>query len=71
MVSLGWGIAAYSSALRMSREDKEKLSWTGMILQTVWRVGMLSARLTALVMLALALHHWTFIIMCKFGKSQC
>jgi hypothetical protein len=65
MVSLGWGIAAYSSALRMSREDKEKLSWTGMILQTFWRVGMLSARLTALVMLALALHHWAFIVMCK------
>ena len=67
MVSLGWGIAAYSSALRMTREDKNKLSWTGMILQTFWRVGMLSARLTALVMLSLALHHWTFIVMCKFS----
>ena len=66
LISLGWGIAAYSSALRMTRDDKNKLTWAGMILQTFWRAGMICARLTALVMLALAIHHWIFIVMCKF-----
>jgi len=66
MVSLGWGIAAYSSAVRMTREDKNKLGWPGMIFQTLWRAGMLAARLTALVTLALALDHWAFIVICKW-----
>jgi hypothetical protein len=65
MISLGWGIAAYISALRITRDDRNKLSWTGIILQIFWRVGMLSARLMALTVLALALHQWTFIVMCN------
>ncbi len=65
MVSLGWGIAAYSSAMRMIREDKGKMTWAGMILQTLWRFGMLTARIVALVMLMLALHQWTIIVMSK------
>lgn len=44
MVSLGWGIAAYSSAMRMVRTEKGKMTLIGMILQTVWRVSMLAAR---------------------------
>ena len=65
MVSLGWGIASYSSAMRMVRSEKRKMTWTGMILQTVWRSGMLSARIVALVLLMLALHEWFIIVLCK------
>jgi len=61
-VSLGWGIAAYSQALRIVRDDKGKLSWVGMILQILWRFFMLSARIVALVMLVLTLHHWSVLI---------
>jgi hypothetical protein len=50
---------------RLTRDDKSKLTWAGMVMQAFWRVGMLSARLTALVLLALTLHHWTFIVICK------
>ena len=67
MVSLGWGVAAYSQALRMVREDKGKLSWMGMVLQTVWRFSMLSARIVALVLISLTLHRWVFIVI---GKKE-
>eukprot|EP00095_Tigriopus_kingsejongensis_P012314 maker-scaffold284_size223161-snap-gene-1.25 protein:Tk12314 transcript:maker-scaffold284_size223161-snap-gene-1.25-mRNA-1 annotation:"xk-related protein 6" len=62
MVSLGWGIAAYSSSQRMVRTEKGKMTWTGMILQTVWRFGMLSARIIALVMLSVALNEWSLVV---------
>ncbi len=65
MVSLGWGVAAYSQALRMVREDKGKLSWMGMVLQTVWRFSMMSARIVALVLISLTLHRWVFIVLGK------
>lgn len=65
MISLAWSIAAYNSALRMTRDDKNELTWTGWILQTFWRFGMITARLTGLVMLALTIHHWIFIGICK------
>ncbi len=66
MVSLGWGIAAYSSAMRMARAEKGKMTWAGMVLQTAWRFGMLSARIVALVLLTLTVHEWIVIVLCKF-----
>ena len=66
IVSLGWGIAAYSSAMRMTREDKGKMTWAGMITQALWRAGMLTARIVALVMLSLAVNEWAFLVLCKF-----
>ena len=64
-VSLGWGVAAYSQALRLVREDKGKLNWMGMVLQTLWRFFTLSARIVALVLLSLALDQWALIVICK------
>ena len=64
-VSLGWGVAAYSQALRLVRADKGKLSWPGMLLQTLWRFFMISARVAALVLLCLALSQWALIVICK------
>jgi len=61
-VSLGWGVAAYSQALRIVREDKGKMSWLGMVFQTLWRFFMLSARVAALVLLCLALQQWAVIV---------
>ena len=64
-VSLGWGVAAYSQALRLVRVDKGKLGCMGMMLQTLWRFFMLSARIVALVLLFLALNQWALIVICK------
>ncbi|TRY61950.1 hypothetical protein TCAL_08880 [Tigriopus californicus] len=63
MVSLGWGIAAYSSSQRMVRSEKGKMTWTGMILQTIWRFGMLSARIISMVMLTVALNEWSLVVL--------
>ena len=65
VVSLGWGVAAYSSAMRMSLPVKSKLTYAGMFFQTLWRLGMIAARLVSLVLLSLALQEMTFVAICK------
>ena len=65
VVSLGWGVAAYSSAMRMSLPVKSKLTYAGMFFQTLWRFGMIAARLVSLVLLSLALQEMTFVAICK------
>ena len=65
MVSLGWGIVSYNYAQRMCRQDKMNLSWMAMVLQTIWRFGMLSGRILALVLLTYTLKEWVIIVMCK------
>ena len=68
-MSFGWGIASYSFAMRLitKNAEKGKLSWSGYILQSIWRFGMLSARIIALVLLSLALGEYTVIVMCKYN----
>ena len=70
MISLGWGIAAYSSAMRMVLPKKSKMSWAGMIFQTLWRFGMIAARLVALVVLSLALKEMAIVVICKLNTVQ-
>ena len=66
-MSFGWGIASYSFAMRMiaKNAEKGKLSWVGYILQSIWRFGMISARIISLVLLSLTLGKWTVVVMCK------
>ena len=70
-MSFGWGIASYSFAMRLisKNAEKGKLGWAGYILQSIWRFGMLSARIIALVLLSLALGQWTVVVMCKYNNS--
>ncbi|QQP54607.1 XK-related protein [Caligus rogercresseyi] len=65
LISLGSGIASYSSSMRMIQSHKNKLSWTGMILQTIWRACMLSSRIVALTLLCAALKEWALLVICK------
>lgn len=58
MVSLGWGIAAYTKAMRNTRLDKHKMTVSGLVLQTVWRAGMIGARVLALALVATYLEGW-------------
>jgi hypothetical protein len=66
-MSFGWGIASYSFAMRMiaKNAEKGKLSWVGYFLQSIWRFGMISARIISLVLLSLTLGKWTVVVMCK------
>ncbi|GFR23749.1 XK-related protein 7 [Trichonephila clavata] len=61
IISLSWGIAAYSKAMRNLRLDKEKLSWWGLLFQSMWRIGMVSARIISMVLFAVIYGHWLFV----------
>ena len=53
---------------RMVREDKSTITWVGMVVQTVWRFSMLSARIIALVLISLTLHSWVALVL---GTVSC
>lgn len=61
MVSLGWGIAAYTKAMRNTRLDKHKMTISGLVLQTVWRAGMIGARVLALALVATVIEGWLLL----------
>ncbi|KAK7084787.1 XK-related protein 6 [Halocaridina rubra] len=63
MVSLGWSIAAYTKAMRNARLDKHKMTIAGLTLQTLWRVGMIAARVASLALVATVLEGWLFLIL--------
>lgn len=62
LLSLGWGIAAYGKAMRLYRSEKQQLSWTGLILQTLWRFGTMTSRVTSMVLLACVCGVWTLLV---------
>ncbi|XP_064486265.1 XK-related protein 7-like [Ornithodoros turicata] len=63
LFSLGWGIAAYGKAMRLYRSDKKRLSWTGLVLQTFWRCGTMTSRVTAMVLFAVACGPWIMLVL--------
>ncbi|XP_068230219.1 uncharacterized protein [Palaemon carinicauda] len=63
MVSLAWGIAAYTKAMRNARLDKHKMTISGLSLQTLWRVGMIAARVASLALVATVLKGWLLLIL--------
>ncbi|KAK8380593.1 hypothetical protein O3P69_016883 [Scylla paramamosain] len=63
MVSLGWGIAAYTKAMRNTRLDKHKMTVSGLVLQTMWRAGMIGARVLALALVATHLEGWLLLFL--------
>ncbi|XP_039270675.2 uncharacterized protein LOC120345331 isoform X1 [Styela clava] len=62
LISLAWAIAAYTKALRTAAfsqdSRKNRVSWSGLALQTLWRVGMVAGRIVALVLFATAYPIW-------------
>ncbi|XP_071807884.1 uncharacterized protein [Asterias amurensis] len=62
LFSLCWAVVAYSRAHRRVRTDKKVVSWPGVVLQTIWRIGMVSSRVVALVLFASAFKAYTFIV---------
>ena len=65
LFSLCWAVVAYSRAHRRVRTDKKVVSWPGVVLQTIWRIGMISSRVVALVLFASAFKAYTFIVVGK------
>ncbi|XP_072017104.1 XK-related protein 6-like [Amphiura filiformis] len=52
LFSLCWAMVAYSKNHRKVRNDKNAMSIPGLLLQTIWRIGMISSRVMALVLFA-------------------
>lgn len=69
LVSLGWGVAAYTKAMRNTRPNKRKMSIAGLVLQTAWRAGTLAARVAAMALAAAVLQMWMLLIMGKFVNT--
>ncbi|XP_070555805.1 uncharacterized protein [Ptychodera flava] len=63
LISLSWSLAAYSKAHRQVREDKNTVSWAGLILQTLWRTCMILSRVVAVVFFASFFKVYTFVVL--------
>ncbi|XP_063968284.1 uncharacterized protein LOC135157244 [Lytechinus pictus] len=61
LFSLCWALGAYSRAHRKVRRDKKIVSWPGLVLQTIWRIGMISSRVMALVLFASVFKAYIFL----------
>ncbi|XP_077991539.1 XK-related protein 6-like [Glandiceps talaboti] len=62
LVSLAWALAAYHKALRESRDDKENISYVGIVFQMTWRLFTVAARVIALALFASIFLWAVFII---------
>jgi len=69
-LSLSWAIVAYTKALRTAVSKRNRVSWTGMSLQTIWRVGMVLGRITAIVLFATAYKGWTLLFLGTYNVSR-
>ena len=70
LASLAWAVAAYTRAMRRARPDKMHVSWPGLLCQAMWRGGMITARISTLVLFAIGFRAWLFVLMGKFtGKK--
>ena len=56
-------MAAYTKAQRNARKDKHKMSWGGLIMQTLWRAGMIAARISSLTLVTTVIKPWILVIM--------
>lgn len=70
LVSLCWAIAVYSRIHRRVREDKKVVSWPGVVLQAVWRIGMISSRVIALVLFATVFKAYVFLVIGKIHLAS-
>ena len=63
LLSLSWTIVAYTKALRAAVSRRRKVSWPGITLQTIWRVGMVLGRITAIVLFATIYQEWSLLLL--------
>ncbi|XP_046594377.1 uncharacterized protein LOC107220108 isoform X1 [Neodiprion lecontei] len=63
LCSLAWAIAAYTRAMRRARPDKCENAWPSLTLQAFWRGGMLTSRIAALVLAAVCIKEWIFLLL--------
>ncbi|XP_024947713.1 uncharacterized protein LOC107274656 isoform X2 [Cephus cinctus] len=60
---MAWAVAAYTRAMRRMPTDKHESTWPGLTLQAFWRGGMLASRMAALVLAAVCVRKWIFLLL--------
>ena len=70
LVALGWAVAAYTNALRQAHIDEYRTHWPGLLLQTLWHIGVVSARVLAIVYFASEYKAWVFIFIGTFSLNN-
>ncbi|XP_041973885.1 XK-related protein 7 [Aricia agestis] len=61
VVGMGWCLAAYQRAIRYAQQDKNNITWTGTILQTLWHFLVTLSRVISISMIAYLYPHWTIL----------
>ncbi|XP_076291497.1 uncharacterized protein LOC143214379 isoform X1 [Lasioglossum baleicum] len=60
--SLSWAIGTYTKAMHKINPDHEA-TWVALVLQSLWRAGMLMSRIAVLVLTALCLREWFLLFL--------
>ncbi|XP_072044790.1 XK-related protein 6-like [Amphiura filiformis] len=60
LLSLSWALEAYHKALRESLETKNDISYFGFAFRYIWRVSMITSRVTAMALFALQFEFYIF-----------
>lgn len=67
--SLSWAIGTYTKAMQKINPDNNEATWIVLILQGLWRAGMLISRIAVLVLTAVCLRQWSLLFLGKY-KSE-
>ncbi|KAK6179614.1 hypothetical protein SNE40_011932 [Patella caerulea] len=62
LISLSWAVTAYTDALRLAYQTGYSRRWFGLIMHSLWRTCMTSARITALVLFSVVFKGWIFLV---------
>ncbi|XP_061723978.1 uncharacterized protein LOC133530141 isoform X2 [Cydia pomonella] len=62
LFSVCWALASFSKNVRLRNVHRLVLTWLGVIVQFLWRLGTISARICALTAYALVYEYWVFLV---------
>ncbi|OQR77324.1 XK-related protein 6-like [Tropilaelaps mercedesae] len=63
LVSVCWALASFGKNVRRRNMDRLVLTWLGIVCQFFWRLGTVSARVTALSLYAALYGHWVLLLL--------
>lgn len=63
LVSVCWALASFGKNVRRKNMDRLVLTWLGIVCQFFWRLGTVSARVTALSLYAALYSHWVLLLL--------
>jgi len=68
--SLTWAVNTYIRAMHNINRERSNATWVALVLQALWRGGMLLSRIGVLVLAAVFLRAWFFLFLGKFFRQE-